>query len=164
MAEETCLNSSDTMASGWDSSGALIDFQVPDSTPHPWTYSLSSRTAPRWLNRALNEVDALRQLERNWDSYGAVPVNRMFLTEAASLLRELARSRTPAPSVVPTSDGSVQLEWHTRGIDLEVRWVSTTMVHMCLEDLRGVLAPIDLDLHYDFLPLRTAIRELSSRN
>jgi hypothetical protein len=162
MAEETCLNSFDTLPSGYDS-GALSDFQVPESSAHPWTYSLSSRTAPRWLNKVLKEVDALRYLERNWDSYGAPRVNRPSLVEAAGLLRELARPRTPAPSVVPTSDGSVQLEWHTRGIDLEVRWISPTTVHVCLEDLRGVLAPIDDDLRYDFLPLRAAIRELSSR-
>jgi hypothetical protein len=162
MAEETCLNSADTLPSGYDS-GALSDFQVPESSPNAWTYSLSSRTAPRWLDKVLKEVNALRHLERNWDSYGAPRVNRQSLLEAASLLRELARAKTPAPSVVPTSDGSVQLEWHTRGIDLEVRWVSPTTVHVCLDDLRGILAPIDGDLRYDFLPIKAAIRELSSR-
>lgn len=162
MAEEICLNS-DLIPSGYDS-GALSDFQVAEPSPSPWTYSLSSRSKPRWFNRAMAELEALRHLNKNWDSYGAPRINRQSLTEARSLLRELARSKTPAPSVVPTSDGSVQLEWHTRGIDLEVRWISTTTVHVCLEDLRGVLGAIDDDLLYDFLPLKAAIRELTSRS
>jgi hypothetical protein len=162
MAEETCLNVCEAQPSGYDS-GALSDIQVPEPSPHPWTYSLSSRTLPRWLNKVLKEIDSLRYLEKNWDSYGAPRVNRQSLTEAANVLQELARPRMPAPSVVPTSDGSIQLEWHTRGIDLEVRWVSPTTVHVSLEDLRGVLASIDDDFRYDFLRLRAAIRELSSR-
>jgi hypothetical protein len=163
MAEETCLNSMDWMPSGYDS-GALSDYQVRQSSPHPWTYSLSSRTAPRWLENVLNEIEGLRLLEANWDTYGAVRINRHSLNAAKELLRELARPKTPAPSVVPTSDGSVQIEWHTRGIDLELRWLSPTTVHMCLEDLRGVLAPLDDDLRYDFSALRTAVRALGSRN
>jgi hypothetical protein len=162
MAEETCLNTCETEPSGYDS-GALSDFQLREPSPHPWTYSLSSRTRPRWLNKVLREIDSLRYLERNWDSYGAPRVNRQSLTEAANILQQLATPGMPAPSVVPTSDGSIQLEWHTRGIDLEVRWVSPTTVHVCLEDLHGVLASIDDDFRYDFLRLRAATRELSSR-
>jgi hypothetical protein len=40
----------------------------------------------------------------------------------------------PKPSIVPTSDGNVQLEWHTRGIDLEVEIKSNNKMYLSFED------------------------------
>jgi hypothetical protein len=36
------------------------------------------------------------------------------------LLESTMRDDTPAPWVVPLSDGGVQMEWHERGLDIEI--------------------------------------------
>jgi hypothetical protein len=55
-------------------------------------------------------------LPDGWDSYDGVATT----TEAATAaLRFLKVIDTP-PAVVPCSDGGIQLEWHTGGLDIEV--------------------------------------------
>ena len=37
-----------------------------------------------------------------------------------SLLAHALDSRVPPPTVVPTSEGGIQVEWHRNGVDLEI--------------------------------------------
>lgn len=161
MAEEACIVDSASVGSDL---AAFSPFRTSGEGTVAWTYSLSGRHEPGWLVRVVNQLKALQFLQFNWDSYGGVPMRSLILRSAANLLCEMAGQRTPVPSIVPTSDGSVQVEWHTRGIDLEIKWITPMRVHVCLEDLRHQLQPVDEDMFYNFLPLRAAIRELTSRN
>lgn len=160
MAEAACLVDSASVGSDL---AALSPLRMAGEATVAWTYSLSGRHEPGWLARVVNQLKALQLLQFNWDSYGGVPVRGEVLRSAANLLCEMAGKRTPVPSVVPTSDGSVQVEWHTRGIDLEVKWITPMRVHVCLQDMRHQLPPVDEDIFYNYLPLRAAIRELTSR-
>ena len=72
----------------------------------------------------------------NWDSYGAHPVNPECVSYALQLLRSTMQPDTPPPDVVPTSGGGVQIEWHTRGIDLEIEVVSPGRSSILYEDHR----------------------------
>lgn len=58
-------------------------------------------------------LDILAALKPGWDSYGACAI-------APDAIRA-ARVMLSAPSVVPCSDGGVQLEWHRDGFDIEIR-------------------------------------------
>jgi len=53
-----------------------------------------------------------------------MPERRRITKEAISLayaiLRELAMEAVPAPALVPTFAGGIQLEWHTKGADVEI--------------------------------------------
>ncbi|RPI87568.1 MAG: hypothetical protein EHM42_05090, partial [Planctomycetaceae bacterium] len=81
---------------------------------------IHSQTPPRWMEPVLAALDNLGRLPENWDSYGAVPIRQASLWAAVELLADVMHDETPLPTAVPTSHGAVQLEWHTRGIDLEI--------------------------------------------
>ena len=70
----------------------------------------------------------LLKLPANWDNEGALPIRLENVLAAIDISRDVMQSTTPAPSVVPTNRGGVQLEWHTGGLDLEVEIVSPTRV------------------------------------
>jgi len=75
---------------------------------------------PRWLRPTVQRMEQLLALPRNWDSYGALPVTVVSVQMALNALMMVMESRSPAPTVVPTVEGGVQLEWHQNDIDLEV--------------------------------------------
>jgi hypothetical protein len=75
---------------------------------------------PAWLETTSSSLCDLLALPANWDSYGAPPIQAQSVIASIDLLRAIMRGNTPAPAVVPTSKGYVQLEWHCGGIDLEI--------------------------------------------
>lgn len=71
-----------------------------------------------WDNRtARASLWQMRHLEANWDSYGAVPIDGEAIKKALAMLDILQGPW----SAVPCSDGSVQLEQHSDGFDIEVQ-------------------------------------------
>jgi hypothetical protein len=104
----------------------------------------------------------LSKLPENWDSYGAEPVDPELIEYGLSRLNELTTSQTPLPAMVPTSHGGIQLEWHCRGIDLEIRIESLGVVHVSFEDSR-TLEEWDGDLTTSLGPLDRFLAELSRR-
>jgi len=77
-----------------------------------------------WFAPTAMAVARLLELEPNWDSYGAPPVERVHAEAILNLLTEVMEDDTPVPAVVPTSIGGVQVEWHIAGIDLEIETFS----------------------------------------
>lgn len=126
------------------------------------SYVMSS-PFPAWLEKAKAQVEDLGKLQTGWDSYNAKPISAIARTAAYGLLRQLSSPQTPQPTLVPTSDGSVQIEWHTRGIDLEIRVLSSTRISVCFEDAHGDVAPMEDELQYDLTVLGGALRVLSNR-
>ena len=78
------------------------------------------RLPPVWLESTNDALRELLALPPNWDSYGAAPIHVESVMAAIDLLRAIMRDDTPAPAVVPTPQGLVQLEWHRDGFDLEI--------------------------------------------
>lgn len=64
----------------------------------------------------MDKFDALLQLKPNWDSYGAVVPNPRAVAKANQFYLRLPGSW----DVVPGADGSVQLEQHCDGFDIEL--------------------------------------------
>lgn len=62
-----------------------------------------------------DSLDQLRALEKDWDSYGALPIAERALTIARII-------RDHAPAISPMSNGGVMLEWFAEGweISLEI--------------------------------------------
>jgi hypothetical protein len=119
--------------------------------------------SPAWLMSAKAQLVELSRLQRGWDSYNAEPISTVASKAAMGLLRQLSGPDTPRPDLVPTVDGSVQIEWHTHGIDLEVQILSSTRMRVCIEDARGQLDPLEDELQYDLRTLSEAVQVLSSR-
>ena len=73
-----------------------------------------------WVKPTLEALDSKLQLTPNWDSHGALPIDRRRVLDAIDVLFRTMSSDTEAPWVVPTTDGGIQLEWHREDEDLEV--------------------------------------------
>ncbi len=72
------------------------------------------------IHAVVSRIDELLALPGNWDSYEAQPISIAGAISAVGWFDAIACPGLPVPAVVPGFDGSIQFEWHTRGIDLEV--------------------------------------------
>jgi len=120
-----------------------------------------SDAPPAWVTPTVQAINRVLNLPSNWDSYGSGRVSPEIAGAALKLLLETMGSDSPVPSVVPTSHGGIQLEWHTNGVDLEVELTSTIRLSGSFEDARTGDA-WEKDLTYDIRPLTDAIARLSS--
>lgn len=68
-----------------------------------------------------NPFDLLK-LEQNWDSYGAGPIDHDTVVRADVIGNRLADLFSHPAQYVPVGDGSVQIEWHSDGWDVEC-WI-----------------------------------------
>lgn len=89
---------------------------------------------PSWLAPTAQALVDLLGLAPGWDSYSARPVDRSHVDAALQVLLLTMRRDTPAPTVVPTNRGGVQLEWHISGIDLEIETLSTQRLLVSFEE------------------------------
>jgi hypothetical protein len=89
---------------------------------------------PDWVQPTLKRLGQLLTLPRDWDSYGGLPVDPACVWAAWQLLLALMVEDTPVPSLVPTSRGGVQIEWHAKGIDLEIEVVTPAELIVSFED------------------------------
>lgn len=69
-------------------------------------------TAPLWSQRK-----RLLKLEPNWNGEGARPIDPANLAKAERLMKTIKESQ---PYVVPTAEGGVYLEWHTKEFDIGI--------------------------------------------
>jgi len=94
---------------------------------------------PAWLPAVVAKLHELATLPPNWDSYRSAPVKRSCLFAAVQLLLAVMQDNSPAPAVVPTNRVTVLLEWHKRGIDLEIDVLGPDRFHVVAEDAsRGI--------------------------
>ncbi len=102
-----------------------------------WKVSLNNQTRP--LNPAfLESVTAvldLLNLPPGWNSYSAKQIAHRNAEATIKLLLVLLDSKTPAPAVVPRVKGTIQLEWHTAQIEIEVYINSPSSVRFFAEDI-----------------------------
>jgi hypothetical protein len=89
---------------------------------------------PAWFDAVARKCVSFVELENNWDSYGGRPVHESIAQAAANLIVQLVRASVPEPTVVPTSGGGIQLEWHTTTVDLEIELASAGRISAVFED------------------------------
>jgi hypothetical protein len=128
----------------------------------PSTYGVMSNE-PLWLRPTVSRLEEILSLSENWDSYGAEPVSFENAEYAVRFLDFVASLTTPAPFIAPTPEGSVQLEWHRAGIDLEVEIVSPYRLCVSYEDGAGRTKSWEEEVTTDLTRVREAIQELSRR-
>ena len=117
---------------------------------------------PAWRANAVARLEQLVQLTPNWDSYGGKPVTARIAGVALVILDSVMRDTTPTPSIVPTSAGRVQLEWHTKDIDLEVEVISPLLLRVSYEDAQTGEDWVQ-DFNVDLTELDRVISVLSKR-
>lgn len=90
---------------------------------------------PPVVQALVADLNNMLALSSDWDTYGGRSSSITAARAAVSWLLDAWQDGLPAPAVVPGSDGSIQLEWHTRGIDLEVRFEASGAGEFSFEDL-----------------------------
>ena len=118
------------------------------------------RTPPQWFLPTIEEIVGLLSLEPGWDSYGSPPINPHLVVAVIDLIFDTMQDNTPGPSVVPTSRGGIQLEWHIRGIDLEIEIISPYRLHLVLDDPRTGQS-MDTEITQDLSLLIEAISSIA---
>jgi hypothetical protein len=73
-----------------------------------------------WVEVVTTRFVELLALRDNWNSHGACAISRSNILAAGRFLAAVMEPSTPAPIMVPTAGGGVQLEWHRAGFDVEV--------------------------------------------
>lgn len=117
---------------------------------------------PSWVAPTVDALGRLLSMPQGWDSYDARQVDPTCVVSAIDIALTIMHDRTPSPAVVPTSSGGIQLEWHTRGIDLEIEIRSPSRISASFEDQRTHTA-WDSEQLVDFGSLRNALREMAQR-
>lgn len=90
---------------------------------------------PRSLVQGAEEIIGLLRLPPGWNSYAAKPVGLQNAIAAVRLLAQVLEAESPAPIVVPTVRGGIQLEWHTKGINIEVYVDSPEKISFFAEEI-----------------------------
>ena len=119
------LDTLESMATSWDSPAPTRSPRGSETSPHLYGVIVSpsptaADTEPVWLRPVLRSIDTIQALPTDWDSYGASPIPRSVIEDALGVLHRFTDEDTPPPALVPTSSGSVQIEWHQAGVDIEV--------------------------------------------
>ena len=75
---------------------------------------------PGWVKPTIAAFNEIGNLSDNWDTYGGKAINVEVIRQSFSLLRSVMQPNSPTPSIVPLSDGGLQIEWHRKKQDLEI--------------------------------------------
>jgi hypothetical protein len=70
------------------------------------------------------QLEEFAQYAVGWNSYGAPPLRSDTKDFALSVLNSIMKLQTPLPHVAPSSVGGLHLEWHEKGIDLELHIIA----------------------------------------
>lgn len=120
---------------------------VGDRGEGPDVYTVVAPDASPWYGAALDQISGLTALAHGWNGYDAREVKADMAIDAAKFLTRVAFPGIAAPSIVPLSDGGVQVEWHRGGLDIEITFS---------DDEPGVYV-VDREGGEDELPLTEAV-------
>ena len=115
-----------------------------------------------WFPDAVASLDELAHLPVNWDSYGAGTIRHASILATLELLLRIMRENTPLPALVPTNRRTVLLEWHARGIDLEVEVHGADRLQVAFEDSRDG-TEWEAELGSDLTRLVECVERLSNK-
>ncbi len=114
-----------------------------------------------WVPEVLSRLRALAVLDEGWDGHSALRISPTIVEIAMQLLRRVMLRDTPAPEIVPTVRGGLQLEWHVTDVDVELEVVSPGRYVLSFED-RVSGREFDIELDANLSALADAVRRVSS--
>jgi hypothetical protein len=115
--------------------------------------------ASSWSSALSRRFDELVSLPKGWDCYSGIAVTFTTAKFAADLLERLFVDGVPEPQLVPGSDGSVQIEWHVNGFDVELDVLAPYEVSAIRRNITTNVVE-ELELQTDFTALTSWIAGL----
>jgi len=116
-----------------------------------------------WFGRIAAKLWGFMEYSDNWDSYGAKRPDKKAIDRALNIMLDLSEYDVPEPSVGPTSQGGIQIEWHTKGFDLELEILASLQLGASFKDqMTG--EEWDQDICNDMKLLIKAFKILSERH
>ena len=82
--------------------------------------TLNRTEASEWSSVLGERFNAITSLPLGWDGYKGKPVSFTCARFAAQILERLYDPNIAPPSLVPGSDGTLQIEWHINQYDVEL--------------------------------------------
>jgi hypothetical protein len=132
--------------------GPALGFEVRASGPMSPTFQKSVEVVVDLLN-----------LAPGWNSYAAKPISHENARRAIRLLDEFLKPDTPPPLVVPTVRGGIQVEWHTRGANVEIYIESPNAVSFFAEEAGSSGESSDVTLFGHEHELRLWVQRLAGK-
>lgn len=116
---------------------------------------------PLWSRAAIEQIGRLGELTADWDSYGARPIDPHCAMAAIRLVLSLLGPSIPTPAIVPLNRGGIQLEWHRRGVDLEIAVQSPVRYVVAFEEGESG-QEMEQAITTDFRPLIALLARISN--
>lgn len=98
--------------------GVVIRLEIGDRQVCTLTYS--GERPPDWAWPVLRSLETRWGVDPGWDGYTSKPTQVEYVEQLLNCLSSLLQNNSPAPDVIPLSDGGMQAEWHLKGTDLEI--------------------------------------------
>jgi hypothetical protein len=139
---------------------------APSATRNQFPNFLRAYDTPerKWQIEVQGRLLKYVKMAPSWDSYNAPVVGWDTGMFALSILNDVMRARTPIPQVVPSATGGVQLEWHQKGVDLELHIAGPYECELWFQDHRQPKEPpLSLQLTDNFSALLKPIELLTKR-
>jgi hypothetical protein len=114
-----------------------------------------------WIALHQERLLSLTKLEVGWDGRQGKPVSVEHAFFALRILGRIYFNGAPPAQIVPSSDGSVQLEWHTRGADLEVHIMSPHNAHVWMRHEHADLYGEDYFLTDEFAVIKQQLQAMT---
>ncbi len=114
----------------------------------------------RWMKELAERFDDIVGLSKGWDGYAGEPVSFTTAQFAAQMIERLCIPDVPAPSIVPGSDGSLQVEWHVGGFDIELD-VTAPLAVDAYRMNQNTGAEDELEVESDFTQIAQWISEVA---
>jgi hypothetical protein len=89
--------------------------------------------------------------------------HQTFLYAIQSLVPLIMSLKLPPPLILPLQSGGIGAEWHTGGMNIELRFRKPYDIYAVFEDARGAIEPFH-SRDPDLVRARSALGELSTRS
>lgn len=126
----------------------------------PTRKTLSDRSA-KWNESVVRRLNELVSLDWGWDGYQGVPVTSANAVFALQMIEAICNTDTPAPQIVPGSNGDLQIEWHTLNGDIELHVLKPNNVHAWHATTDGNPDGEECNLTNDFAIVAGWVKEIT---
>lgn len=138
---------------------SYISARAADRSSIGWGKAIVQWYRSSWVNSLENRLNELTSLPRGWNGYRSVPVSFSCASFAAKLLERICTEGLPPPSLVPGTDGTLQIEWHRNGYDVEIDVLGANQVVATRFNI-GTGEEYTVELENDFTVLADWCRDL----